>query len=117
MTVIRVPKPNSVVDPDRPISSLLQAQVEHLQKAEMQLPTRYRSTKYPKALTREGEAGEYIREVTEAIHRAHREAARDREKLDRKKRRMRAAAESRSRGSRARAKTKKKGTSKKGRKK
>ncbi len=85
MAVIRVPKPKSVFDPDRPASSLLLAQVEHLQKAELNLPLKYVSKKYTKAITTEGEAAAYIQEVTEAIHRAHDDAERARRASGKKK--------------------------------
>jgi hypothetical protein len=85
MAVIRVPKPKSVFDPDRPASSLLLAQVEHLQKAELNLPLKYVSKKYTRAIATEGEAAAYIQEVTEAIRRAHEEADRARRAAGRKK--------------------------------
>ncbi len=92
MAVIRVPKPKSVFDPDRPASSLLLAQVEHLQKAELNLPLKYVSKKYTKAITTEGEAAAYIQEVTEAIRKAHEEADRARRAAGKKKRLTIAAA-------------------------
>jgi hypothetical protein len=77
MALIRVPKPpKSAYDPDRPVSSLLKSQIDHLREAESKLPLRYRSELYVKAVRTEGEAAEYIREVTEAIHEAHEEAQR-----------------------------------------
>jgi len=79
MALIRVPKPpKSAYDPDRPVSSLLKSQIDHLREAESKLPLRYRSELYVKAVRTEGEAAEYIREVTEAIHEAHEEAQRRR---------------------------------------
>ena len=75
MTAIPVPKPSKkAMNPDRPASSLLLTQVEHLQHAERRLPLRYRTEIYTHAIRTEGEAARYIREVTEAIHRAHAEA-------------------------------------------
>ena len=77
MTVIKVPKPpQSAYDPNRPISALLKMQVEHLFEAERKLPTRYRSEVYINAIRTEGEAANYIRVVTEAIHAAHADAER-----------------------------------------
>ena len=77
MTVIKVPHPaKGSLNPDRPASSLLLAQVVHLHEAEKNLPLRYRSERYIKAVRTEGEAANYIREVTEAIHSAHEEARR-----------------------------------------
>jgi hypothetical protein len=66
------------MNPDRPVSSLLKMQIEHLQGAEKRLPSRYRTDTYVNAIKTEGEAAKYIREVTEAIHRAHNDAARAR---------------------------------------
>jgi hypothetical protein len=85
MAIIRVPKPKSVFDPGRRASTLLLAQVEHLQKAELNLPLKYVSKKYTKAITTEGEAAAYIQEVTEAIHRAHDDAERARRAAGKKK--------------------------------
>jgi len=79
MTVIKVPKPpRSAYDPNRPVSSLLKMQVEHLYDAEKRLPSRYRSEVYVNAIRTEGEAANYIRAVTEAIHEAHADAERAR---------------------------------------
>ena len=74
MAVIEVPKPpQSAHNPDRPMGALLRTQVEHMHVAEKQLPSRFRQQidMYPNALRTEGEAAEYIRRVTEAIHAAH----------------------------------------------
>jgi hypothetical protein len=69
------------------VSSLLSAQIQHLREAEKNLPLRYRSEKYVNAIKTEGEASEYIRDVTEAIHKGHGEAAAQRVKraLERKR--------------------------------
>ena len=86
MALIHVPKPpRNAYDPDRPMGSLLQSQVEHLREAESKLPLRYRSEVYIKAVRTEGEAAQYIREVTEAIHEAHEEAQRRRRAPQRKR--------------------------------
>ena len=75
MALIHVPRPpKSACDPKRPVSSLLKAQMEHLHEAEKRLPTRYHSEIYVNAIKTEGEAANYIRKVTEAIHRAHKDA-------------------------------------------
>lgn len=75
MALITVPKPpKSAYNPDRPATSLLKAHVEHMREAESKLPLKYRSDFYAKAVRTEGEAAEYIRDVTEAIHEAHAEA-------------------------------------------
>lgn len=85
MTVIKVPRPpQGTSNPDRPASSLLLTQVAHLHEAEKSLPLRFRSEQYIKTITTEGEAASYIREVTEAIHRAHEEARRRRLAIQRK---------------------------------
>jgi hypothetical protein len=76
MVLVRVPKPpKSAYDPNRPMSSLLRSQIDHLQEAEAKLPLRYCSRLYAKAIKTEGEAARYIREVTEGIQRAHEDAA------------------------------------------
>src|SRR5256884_6571858 len=86
MEVINVPRPSKeAMDPDRPANALLLAQVSHLQHAERQLPLRYRSEIYTHAIKTEGEAASYIREVTEAIHQAHADAAKRRAKPARKR--------------------------------
>ena len=86
MALIHVPKPpRNAYDPDRPMGSLLKSQVEHLREAESKLPLRYRSEVYIKAVRTEGEAAQYIREVTEAIHEAHEEAQRRRRAPQRKR--------------------------------
>jgi hypothetical protein len=76
MAIIHVPRPpKNAANSNRPVSSLLQAQMEHLHEAEKRLPQRYHSQIYVNAIRTEGEAAEYIRKVTEAIHLAHEEAA------------------------------------------
>lgn len=77
MTVIHVPKPQrTAFNPHRPVSSLLTTQIEHFYLAEKRLPLRYRTGIYTNAIRTEAEAATYIREVTDAIHRAHDDAAR-----------------------------------------
>jgi len=79
MDVIHVPRPSKrAMNPDRQANALLMAQVSHLQHAERRLPLKYRSEIYTHAIQTEREAAEYIREVTEAIHEAHAEAAKRR---------------------------------------
>lgn len=81
MPIIPVPRPSKkAMNPSRPVNCLLLAQVEHLQHAERRLPLRYRSEVYTHAIRTEGEAARYIREVTEAIHKAHADAAAERAK-------------------------------------
>jgi len=76
MVLIHVPRPKNAYNPDRPVGSLLKAQVEHLREAESKLPLRYRHEIdiYIKAIKTEGEAATYIRKVTEAIRDAHADA-------------------------------------------
>jgi len=76
MAVIHVPRPSpKAMNPNRPVSSLLLTQVEHLQHAERRLPLRYRTEIYTHAIKTEGEAAAYIHQVTKAIQRAHADAA------------------------------------------
>ena len=76
MTLVHVPKPpRSALNPHRPVSSLLTTQIEHFYLAEKRLPLRYRTGIYTNAIRTEAEAARYIREVTDAIHRAHEDAA------------------------------------------
>lgn len=76
MVLIHVPRPKNAYNPDRPVGSLLKAQVDHLREAESKLPLRHRDEidTYIKAIKTEGEAAAYIRKVTEAIHVAHGDA-------------------------------------------
>lgn len=80
MDPIPVPKPKSVRNPNRPASSLLLAQIHHLREAEKNLPTRYHSGIFHKSLITEGDVARYAQSVTEAIHKAHNDAAKDRAK-------------------------------------
>lgn len=94
MALIHVPKPKNAYNPNRPVGSLLKAQVEHLREAESKLPLRYRHEidTYIKAIQTEGEAANYIRKVTEAIHDAHADAERLRRAPRRRKRAIEIAA-------------------------
>jgi len=75
MALLRLPKPSkNAWNPDRPMSSLLKWQIEHLHAAEMRMPSRYHTEIYVNALRTEGEAANYIQLVTEAIHQAHADA-------------------------------------------
>ena len=87
MTLIPVPRPpKSAMNPNRPVNALLQAQMQHLQDAELRLPLDQQTNIYVNAIKTEGEAGEYIRRVTEAIHEAHEAADRKRARPARKPR-------------------------------
>src|SRR5207248_8570640 len=79
MDVIHVPRPpRKAINLDRQANALIMAQVSHLQHAERRLPLKYRTEIYTHAIQTEGEAAEYIREVTEAIHEAHADVAKRR---------------------------------------
>jgi hypothetical protein len=68
---IQVPKPSrAAYNPDRPLekSRLIQAQVQHFREAEMRLPENLRSGVDVAAIATEGQAADYIRKVTRAIH-------------------------------------------------
>ena len=71
MALIHVPRPRNAMDPDRPVNALLKWQVLHLHDAESKLPARHHTDIYIPAIKTEGEAANYIRRVTEAIHLAH----------------------------------------------
>ncbi|MGA8430597.1 MAG: hypothetical protein WB729_12315 [Candidatus Sulfotelmatobacter sp.] len=53
------------------MNSLLKVQIQHLHDAELKLPIGLQTDIYINAIKTEGEAGEYIRRVTEAIRDAH----------------------------------------------
>lgn len=80
MTFIKVPKPQGVYNPNRPVSSLLRAHIEHLHEAENRLPLHHPTRIYINAIKTEGEAAKYIRAVTEAINDAHKDAEKQRAK-------------------------------------
>ena len=121
MTVIHVPRPpRSALNPERPVSALLKTQIEHLFLAEKRLPLAYRSGIYVNAIQTEAEAAQYIRAVTEAIRRAHEDAAAQRSRKAPKRKRVidiAAVAEERPRrksSAKAKAKKKKKSVRKRG---
>lgn len=69
MTIIKVPRaPMSSMSKRRDISTLLKNQILHLQEAEFRLPAKYQTNIYIHSITKEYQAGEYIRQVTQAIH-------------------------------------------------
>lgn len=75
MAVVHMGKSSTKAwNPNRPMSSLLAWQIEHLYEAEKRLPHRHHTEIYVNAIKTEGEAAEYIQKVTEAIHKAHAEA-------------------------------------------
>ncbi len=76
MTLIKVPRPpKSAINLDRPVNALLKTQIQHLHDAELKLPMGRQTDIYINAIKTEGEAANYIRQVTEAIHQAHQSAA------------------------------------------
>jgi len=83
--IIVPPVPKDAGDPDRPVNALLKSQILHLHEAERRLPVCHHTDIYINAIKTEGEAAEYIRAVTEAIHDAHAEAAARRAKRAAKK--------------------------------
>ena len=115
MALIHVPRPpKRSYDPNRRASDLLKMQLEHLHHAEKRLPPHYRTDIYVNAIKTEGEAANYIREVTEAIHRAHKEAAAKRfARAPKRERMFDIAAVADDRPSRRRAASKKKSAAKK----
>jgi hypothetical protein len=88
MTMIHVPRPKNAFNPNRPVSALLKAQMEYLHEAEKRLPLQYHSEIYVNAIKTEGEASKYIRQVTEAIHEAHGDAAAARARVVPKRKRV-----------------------------
>ncbi len=118
MDPIIVPRPKGVRDPDRPVSSLLLAQVKHLREAEKGLPPKYHSGIFSHAIQTEGEAARYISAVTEAIHAAHDDAAAERVRRVRTRRRgitiAAVADEAAERAERKRSNTQKSNRTKKG---
>lgn len=69
--VIKVPRPaRTAFNPSRSLekNQLIAAQVEHFQEAEAQLPAHLRTGIDPATIRTEGQASEYIRKVTRAIH-------------------------------------------------
>ena len=63
------PAPGSY-NPNRPLAknTLLQYQVKHYSKVEQKLPPEQRTGVDPAVLKTEGEASEYIRKITAALH-------------------------------------------------
>jgi hypothetical protein len=69
MAIIKVPKPpRSAFDKNRPVSALLKNQIMHLQEAEFRLPARQQTNIYINKIKTEGEAADYIRQVTARLH-------------------------------------------------
>jgi hypothetical protein len=74
MALIHVPRPENAWNPNRPVNALLKSQIVHLHEAELKLPLRLQTDIYINAIKTEGEAADYVRQVTEAIHAAHQAA-------------------------------------------
>jgi hypothetical protein len=71
--LVSVPKPSrAAYNPNRPLqkNQLIQAQVKHFQEADRQLPPELQTGIDVTAIKTEGEASQYIRKVTRAIHKA-----------------------------------------------
>jgi hypothetical protein len=71
--IISVPKPGrSAYNPKRPLRSnaLVAASVQHFAEAEKNLPADLQTGIDLASITTEGAAAEYIRKVTEAIHKS-----------------------------------------------
>ncbi len=69
--VIKVPKPSrAAYNPNRPLgkNALIKAQVEHFKEAESQFPEHLKTGIAEAEIRTEGEAADYIRRVTRAIH-------------------------------------------------
>lgn len=69
--IISVPKPGrSAYNPGRLLGSnaLVAAQVQHFVHVDSELPAELRTGVDPASIKTEGEAADYIRKVTEAIH-------------------------------------------------
>jgi hypothetical protein len=90
MTMIHVPRVDakSAMDKSRPVNTLLKVQIERLHEAEVKLPIGQQTDIYINAIKTEGEAGDYIRRVTEAIRGAHGAAAAKRSRPVVKRRRV-----------------------------
>jgi hypothetical protein len=72
MAVINVPKPpKSAFDKNRKLSTLLAWQLEHFQEAEFRLPVDHTTDVYVNAIKTEGDAADYIRQVTKKVHELH----------------------------------------------
>jgi len=70
--VIRVPKPaRTFYQPHRPLSknTLLQSQVKHFRELEKDLPPELQTGVLLEAVETEGQAAEYIRRMTQKLHR------------------------------------------------
>ena len=71
MTLIYVPRPDkSSYNPDRPLNSNIKAQLRQFQEVEASLPS-FKTGIYADAIRTEGEAAEYIKQMTENLLRAH----------------------------------------------
>jgi TIR domain-containing protein len=72
MTLISVPRPDkSSYNPDRRLNSNIKAQLRQFQEVEASLPSAFKTGIYVGAIRTEGEAAEYIKQMTENLLRAH----------------------------------------------
>ena len=69
MAVIKIPEPpKSAFNKDRPVSALLKNQILHLHEAELRFPARDQTNIYINNIKTEGQAAQYIRQVTAILH-------------------------------------------------
>jgi hypothetical protein len=71
--IVPMPKPSrTAYNPDRPLekNQLIQAQVVHFAEAERQLPPELQTNVDVASIKTEGQASQYIRQVTQAIHKS-----------------------------------------------
>lgn len=69
--IVPVPKPSrAAYNPDRPLgaNALVKAQVKHFEEADKHLPVELQTGIDASSIRTEGEASDYIRKVTVAIH-------------------------------------------------
>lgn len=72
MAVINVPKPpKSAFNKNRRLSTLLEWQIYHAQEAELSMPVGHTTDVYVNTIKTEGEAADYIRQITEKVHELH----------------------------------------------
>jgi hypothetical protein len=84
--VIQVPKPHpKAYNPDRPITDLVRNQILHMSVAELHLEKRHRTGTDVHSIRTEREASEYIRHLTDKMHRKKRNKGMGEKKAKRSK--------------------------------
>jgi hypothetical protein len=71
--IVHVPKPNrKAYNPDRSLERnlLIKSQVEHFAEADRQLPPEFQTAIDFRSIRTEGQAAEYVKKVTAAIHKS-----------------------------------------------